>query len=107
MVGIANSGDFRYPKRQDYQPDKDAAERSMLFQFGWFVDPILKSGDYPDAMRQVLGTRLPTFSEEEKKDLIESTDFLGLNYYSSLLASESKQEASYVGYWADLHVDFR
>lgn len=107
MVGISNSGDFRYPAKPGYITDEDAAERAMLFQFGWFVDPILKTGDYPDVMRQRLKGRLPTFTKEEQVEILGSTDFLGLNYYSSLLASEPIEEATYEGYWADIFVDFR
>jgi len=104
-IGIANSGDFRYPRRPQFRSDVDAAERAMLFQFGWFVDPVLK-GDYPEEMRQRLGDRLPTFSEEERQLLVGSTDFLGLNYYSSFLASEPDVAPTYGGYWADIFVNF-
>lgn len=101
VIGMAHSGDFRYNA-----DDSQAAERAMLFQFGWFVDPILL-GDYPKVMRERLGDRLPTITEEERNLFMSaSTDFLGLNYYSSLMASTPEREADYSGYWADIHVDF-
>lgn len=78
----------------------------MLFQWGWFVEPLV-FGDYPSVMRERLGDRLPYFSAAEQVALRGSTDFLGLNYYSSFLASEPEKEATYGGYWADIHVDFR
>ena len=101
VIGMAHSGDFRYNA-----DDSAAAERAMLFQLGWFVDPILL-GDYPEVMRERLGDRLPTITEEERNLFLSaSTDFLGLNYYSSLMASTPEREADYSGYWADIHVDF-
>jgi hypothetical protein len=105
MIGISNCGDFRYPLFADSDADQQAAERAMLFQFGWFVDPILL-GDYPDIMRKQLGDRLPQFTAEEKQDLLGSVDFLGLNYYSALLAAAPKKAPTFGGYWADISVDF-
>jgi hypothetical protein len=35
--GDCNSGDLRYTKIPQYQPDKQAIRRSILFQLGWFV----------------------------------------------------------------------
>jgi beta-glucosidase/6-phospho-beta-glucosidase/beta-galactosidase len=104
-IGISNCGDFRYPKNEHSARDQEAASRAMLFQWGWFVEPLV-FGDYPAVMRERLGERLPHFSTAERKDLIGSADFFGLNYYSSMLASNPDSEANFGGYWADIHVDF-
>jgi beta-glucosidase len=77
----------------------------MLFQWGWFVEPLV-FGHYPTAMRERLGDRLPNFTATEQMDLIGSADFLGLNYYSSLLASKPDVASTFGGYWADIHVNF-
>jgi hypothetical protein len=54
------------------------------FQVGWFADPIFGgAGDYPPAMRKVLGDRLPQFTEEERRLLNGSADFFGLNSYGA------------------------
>ena len=116
MIGMANCGDFRYPRssssssnnddHDDAAADQGAAERAMLFQWGWFVDPLVH-GDYPAVMRERLGDRLPTFSAAERDELQGSFDFLGLNYYLSLLATTPEQEPHWEGYWADINVDFR
>jgi len=103
VIGISNCGDFHYP-RTDNDADVEAAHRAMLFQFGWFVDPILL-GDYPEVMRKQLGNRLPVFTSDERQDLQGSADFLGLNYYSSLLAAEPKQKPTFGGYWADIFTE--
>ena len=101
-IGISNCGDFRYP----LDGDAAAAERAMLFQWGWFVDPLV-FGDYPRAMRERLGDRLPTFTTEESAALRGSFDFLGLNYYSAFYAATPTSNSTFSGYWADMHVDFR
>jgi beta-glucosidase len=59
-----------------------AAERHNVFQSAWFGDPIT-FGDYPALMRELVGSRLPVFTEEQKRRLKGSYDFLGLNHYST------------------------
>lgn len=105
LIGIANCGDFRYPLSESSERDREAAERAMLFQWGWFVEPLV-FGRYPTAMRERLGDRLPHFSAVEQNELRGSADFLGLNYYSAFLVSTPRSEATYAGYWADINVDF-
>ncbi|XP_030752209.1 myrosinase 1-like [Sitophilus oryzae] len=75
--------------------DKIASERQLLFNYGWFADPIV-FGDYPDLMRQrvdersklqnLTESRLPTFTDEEKAELKGSYDFLTINMYTTDLA---------------------
>lgn len=103
IIGMSNSADFRYPLT-DSQEDQDAAERAMLFQFGWFMEPVIW-GDYPSVMRARLGDRLPQFTKEQRAQLIGSYDFLGINTYSAALASTPAKEPGWGGYWADMFVD--
>ena len=105
IIGIANCGDYRYPKNAGNDGDKLAANRAMIFQFAWFTDPFY-FGDYPSEMRDRLGKRLPQFTQEERRELTSSVDFIGLNHYSSLYAAEPEKEPNYGGYWADMYVDF-
>lgn len=104
LVGISNPGDFRYPLTSS-QNDKEAAERAILFQFGWITDPLFL-GDYPHQMRERLGSRLPEFSEADRQLVLGSADFIGLNYYSSLQASTPSEKPSWEGYWADMEITF-
>ncbi|CAN1809439.1 Beta-glucosidase 11 [Linum perenne] len=46
-----------------------------------FMDPIT-FGNYPRTMVELLGSRLPNFTDEESRLLRKSYDFLGLNYYT-------------------------
>ncbi|CAJ2639071.1 beta-glucosidase 42 [Trifolium pratense] len=66
--------------------DKTAAARRLDFQIGWFLHP-LYYGEYPEVMRERVGDKLPKFSEEDKKILLNSLDFIGLNHYTTRLIS--------------------
>jgi beta-glucosidase len=79
--------------------DVEAAERDMVFQCGWFADPIW-TGDYPQVMKQRVGARLPKFSEEEKRLLRGSHDYFGLNHYTSWYVANAKTPTG-LGYWYD------
>lgn len=89
-IGITNNCDWREPLT-DSQEDKAAAERALEFFLGWFADPIY-FGDYPKVMRDRLGDRLPVFSEEDKLLIKGSSDFFGLNHYSTLNAANASED---------------
>lgn len=90
-IGITNNCDWREPLT-DKEVDREAAERALLFFLGWFADPIYL-GDYPDVMKNRLGERLPEFTPEEKKLLLGSSDFFGLNHYTTMYASDVPLDA--------------
>lgn len=85
VIGISNNCDWREPLT-DSEADRAAAERALEFFYGWFTDPIFH-GDYPKVMRERLGKRLPDFTDEERALVKGSTDFLGLNHYSTAFVS--------------------
>ncbi|KAK7867986.1 hypothetical protein R5R35_014768 [Gryllus longicercus] len=93
QVGIVFGGSWAIPKT-DSPDDIAAAERYMQFYLGWFAHPIFsQEGDYPHVMRERVAansareglrrSRLPQFSREEIELLRGSSDFLGLNHYTS------------------------
>ncbi|KAK3007275.1 hypothetical protein RJ639_015823 [Escallonia herrerae] len=65
----------------DTEKDRAAAQRSIDYMLGWFMDPLHK-GDYPDSMKDFLGCRLPPFTYEESQMVKGSYDFIALNYYT-------------------------
>lgn len=87
QIGITNNCDWREPLT-DKEEDKEAAERALLFFLGWFADPIY-IGDYPQVMKDRVGERLPQFTDEEKDLLKGSSDFFGLNHYTTMFAANS------------------
>lgn len=86
-IGISLNCDWREPKTSKPE-DQEAAERALLFFVGWFADPIW-SGDYPEVMRNRIGHKLPKFSPEEKELIKGSSDFFGLNHYTTMFAANS------------------
>ena len=87
IIGITNNCDWREPLT-DSIDDQKAAERALLFFVGWFADPIFL-GDYPQVMKDRLGARLPVFTQEEKSMIKGSSDFFGLNHYTTMYAAEN------------------
>jgi beta-glucosidase len=61
----------------------------LEFYVGWFADPIY-FGDYPDVMRRQVGDRLPVFEPEDHFLIQDSTDFFGLNHYTTHYAARPK-----------------
>ncbi|CAM9337610.1 unnamed protein product [Pylaiella littoralis] len=102
-IGITLNCNWTEPKPSD-DPEKaklnaEAAERTVLWNLGWFADPIYK-GDYPEVMRQRCGDRLPEFTAEEKTLLKGSSDFFGLNHYSTDYAEwDDSGSGHYESHW--------
>ena len=95
VIGITNNCDWREPLTNN-PADIEAAERAVEFFLAWFADPIYK-GDYPAVMKQRLGNLLPAFTDEEKKLVKGSSDFFGLNHYTTMYAvdaANNKKEAN-------------
>ncbi|TVU20825.1 hypothetical protein EJB05_30422, partial [Eragrostis curvula] len=67
--------------------DEGAVRRALDFMLGWFMDPLTR-GDYPQSMRQLVGNRLPLFTEEQSKLIKGAFDFIGLDYYTTHYVGE-------------------
>lgn len=91
-IGMANNCDWRAPA-SDSPADADAAQRALEFYLGWFADPIYL-GDYPASMRERVGSRLPEFSAGERALVHGSSDFFGLNQYTSAMVAHSTDHTS-------------
>lgn len=89
-IGITNNCDWREPLTGSKE-DRDAAERALEFFLGWFADPIYL-GDYPASMRERVKERLPRFEPEDLALIRGSSDFCGLNHYTTMYASEAGDE---------------
>jgi beta-galactosidase len=89
-IGITNNCDWREPLT-DSEADKQAAQRALEFFLAWFADPVYK-GDYPEVMKERLGDRLPKFSDAEKVMIKGTSDFFGLNHYTTMYAAQASEE---------------
>lgn len=83
-IGITLNSMWFEPENVDDKNCLTASRRALDFELGWFAHPIY-FGDYPDVMRNTIGKRLPKFTEQEQLELRESSDFFGLNHYSTSL----------------------
>lgn len=64
-------------------------------------------GDYPQSMKDAVGSRLPRFTKDQKAKLKESTDFVGINYYTSFFAKPDQKIDKRNPTWAtDALVEF-
>ncbi|WP_020570938.1 GH1 family beta-glucosidase [Neolewinella persica] len=86
VIGMTNNCDWRHPLT-DRAADHAAAQRSVEFLLAWFTDPIYL-GDYPQVMKDRVGDRLPAFTDEEKVLIKGSSDFFGLNHYTTMYAAD-------------------
>jgi beta-glucosidase len=81
QIGLVMNCDWREPMT-DSDADRQAAELALEFMLAWFADPIY-CGDYPESLKVRLGDKLPEFTVSEKEMLKGSSDFFGLNHYST------------------------
>jgi len=98
-IGITLNMDWKEP-RSASAADAAAAQRALDWQLGWYADPIWK-GDYPAAMRQSCGERLPAFTDAEKEMVRGTSDFFGLNHYSTDLVSAPEGRAKTTSMWGN------
>ncbi|KAG7600324.1 Glycoside hydrolase superfamily [Arabidopsis suecica] len=82
-IGIAHSPAWFEP--EDLDMIGAPIEVVLDFILGWHLAPTTY-GDYPQSMKDRIGHRLPKFTAAEKKKLKRSTDFVGMNYYTSIFA---------------------
>jgi lactase-phlorizin hydrolase len=79
QVGITLNIQWAQPKNSSDEAHREASDRAIQFELGWFAHPVLVNGDYPQVMKDKIGnkslaqgyteSRLPTFSEREKRDI--------------------------------------
>ncbi|KAH0905191.1 hypothetical protein HID58_044694 [Brassica napus] len=69
-------------KPYEKKSSEEIVKRAMDFTLGWHLEPITH-GDYPQTMKDSIGARLPSFTDEQKDKLKGSCDFVGVNYFTS------------------------
>ncbi|KVH91149.1 Glycoside hydrolase, catalytic domain-containing protein [Cynara cardunculus var. scolymus] len=92
--------------------DVKAVQYAYDFGNGWFLEPLVK-GKWPENMQKFAttptanypkGRALPEFSADQRTKLIDSYDFLGINYYtSSYIQYRAPSVGIAPGYSTDCH----
>ncbi|KAL4193724.1 hypothetical protein AMTRI_Chr06g178230 [Amborella trichopoda] len=103
VIGLALDCEWAEPF-SDSLEDKEAAQRRVEFQLGWFLDPIY-FGDYPAIMREKLGDRLPKFTNDEVALLQGSVDFVGLNHYTSRFIKPCSRGFQWNGFYDEQELE--
>ncbi|KAI4347241.1 hypothetical protein L6164_008069 [Bauhinia variegata] len=86
--------------------DNYAAQRARDFHVGWFIHPIIY-GEYPRTMQDIVGKRLPKFTEEEVKMVKGSSDFVGINQYTTYyIYDPHRSKPKDLGYQQDWNAGF-
>ncbi|XP_023516698.1 beta-glucosidase 12-like [Cucurbita pepo subsp. pepo] len=86
-IGITLASTWYIPY-SDSEEDNKARDRAYDFSLGWMLHPIVY-GDYPQSMRDLVGWRLPKFTKDETTFIMNSFDFLGINYYTANYAKHN------------------
>ncbi|KAG8906590.1 hypothetical protein FRB99_006545 [Tulasnella sp. 403] len=81
QIGITLNGDYYMP--YDDSPENVAsAQHALDYHISWYADPIYL-GYYPEYIAQTAGDRLPKFTDEEIALVHGSSDFYGMNTYTT------------------------
>lgn len=98
-VGITFYSINVFPKDPQNPADVEAAERTQMFYLGVYAHPIFIGG-FPDVVRESVDrfsseeghawSRLPEYDEETLEYVKGTSDFFGLNYYTSRLAEATE-----------------
>uniref|UniRef100_A0A2P2LXW5 Uncharacterized protein MANES_01G218200 n=1 Tax=Rhizophora mucronata TaxID=61149 RepID=A0A2P2LXW5_RHIMU len=67
--------------------DLTAVQRAKDFFFGWSLDPLV-FGDYPETMKKIVGSRLPSFTAFESQLVKGSFDFIGVVHYTAIYVKD-------------------
>ncbi|CAN6347130.1 unnamed protein product [Urochloa humidicola] len=86
VVGMNVYSFWSYPFSMS-PADVAATQRILDFMIGWIVNPLVH-GDYPEIMKRLVGSRLPKFTKEQSEMICGTTDFIGINHYTSVYVSD-------------------
>lgn len=104
VIGITGDTSFPIPLTHTHE-DQQASERALQFYVGWFMHPIFsKNGNYPKIMIDRIGelsrqqgftkSRLPEFTSDEIKTIHKTSDFFGINSYTSVLVTTNDDQVN-------------
>ncbi|KAF6134756.1 hypothetical protein GIB67_002157 [Kingdonia uniflora] len=60
--------------------DVSATQTANEFFYGWILNPLV-FGNYPEIMKKTAGSKIPSFTLQQPKQIKGPFDFLGRNYY--------------------------
>lgn len=114
-VGICLNSGYSYPADETVEPI--VTENAIQFELGKFSHAIFsQEGGYPQIMVDLIGnksktegrpwSRLPVITEDMRKRILGTADFLALNYYTSRVVKPRAENPDLKpSWWADTNID--
>jgi len=109
--GITLNVNWAEPRDPEDPADVEASNTHINFNLGWYAHAIMKDGKYPEIMRTKIDekstqqgfeeSRLPHFTEEESAMIAGSSDFLGMNFYTSNIVYPEESDIEDVSFFSD------
>ncbi|EDL99904.1 glucosidase, beta, acid 3 (cytosolic) (predicted) [Rattus norvegicus] len=104
------------PADPNSEIDQEATKRAINFHLDFFAKPIFIDGDYPDVVKSQVASmskkqgypssRLPEFTEEEKKMIKGTADFFAVQYYTTRLVRHQENKKRELGFLQDVEIEF-
>ncbi|XP_072958985.1 beta-glucosidase 22-like isoform X1 [Typha angustifolia] len=106
-VGINVYSFWSYPFSNS-TADIKATKRALDFMIGWIIHPVV-FGDYPEVMKKIAASRIPSFTKGQSELVKGAFDFIGINHYTSVYVSDNSNgpKAGLRDYNADMFATFR
>jgi len=102
QFGIAMNGPWYFPNDPSDPKDRNASLAAFDYTWGIFAEPLYGSGDWPDTLKKRISelskkesrsiSRLPVFTDDEKKSLKGSAQFIGINYYVASMVTDIQDD---------------
>ncbi|KAB1282275.1 Cytosolic beta-glucosidase [Camelus dromedarius] len=114
MVSLSIFAGWVEPADPNSVSDQEATKRAIAFQLDFFAKPIFIDGDYPEVVKSQVAlmskkqgypsSRLPEFTEEEKKMIRGTADFFAVQYYTTRLVKYQESKKGELGFLQDAEV---
>ena len=114
QIGITLNFDWAQPRDPLDSGDMEASNTFMNFQLGWYAHAIFIDGKYPEVMRSKIDekseqqgfekSRLPNFTDEESLSIQGTSDFLGINFYTSHVVYPEVGDIYDISFYSDQDV---
>ncbi|KAK5718231.1 hypothetical protein LTR17_015749 [Elasticomyces elasticus] len=85
-ITFKNSGNYIQANDSSSNQDKLATQRQNDFSLGWFNHGPWFDGDYPQTLKDTLGSLLPNLTQDEKDMIKGSCDFFAIDGYTAFYA---------------------
>lgn len=115
LVSLALFAIWLEPADPNSASDLEATKRAMAFQFDLFAKPIFIDGDFPEVVKSQVAamskkqgypsSRLPEFTEEEKRMIKGTADFFAVQYYSTRLVKHQENDKGELGIFQDVEIE--